>query len=228
MSEIIAQILRRGAQQVWELPLTETQIQQFQRYAELLVEWNSTRMNLTRLTSPQEIGVKHFLDSLSILKAVDLPPQARIIDLGTGAGLPGLALKIARPDLAVTLLDSTAKKLTFCRAVADDLGLAGITTLHARAEEAGKLAHHAASYAAVVARAVAPLERLLPWCAPFVGSDGLIVCLKGASVREEIPAAERVVRRLGLALAPPIAVLLPESDELLTRQIVVARKRDRL
>ena len=205
--------------------LTEAQLAQFGRYAELLVEWNATRMNLTRLTAPRDVAVKHFLDSLAVLKATDIPRGASVIDIGTGAGLPGLALKIARPDLALTLLDSTAKKLAFCRAVADELGLDAVTTLHARAEEAGRMPDHAAAYDLVTARAVAPLEKLLPWCAPFVRPNGLLVALKGASVADELPAARPVARRLGLTLLPPVAVTLPEADEPTVRQIVLARRR---
>ena len=225
MNELEA-ILRRGANAVWGLGLTETQIAQFQRYAELLTEWNATRLNLTRLIAPHDIAVKHFLDSLAVLKVQKITDGARVMDIGTGAGLPGLALKIARPDLRVTLLDGTAKKLTFCRAVADALELAGVTTLHARAEEAGRLDHKAAAYDLVLARAVAPLERLLPWCAPFVRPGGCVMALKGASVAEEMPSARPIARRLGLTLLPPVAVLLPEADEPLTREIVIARKRE--
>ena len=118
MDEIIS-ILRRGANETWGLALSDTQLDQFGRYAEMLVDWNATRMNLTRLVSPQDIAVKHFLDSLALLTVLTPAQGARVIDVGTGAGLPGLALKIARPDLRVTLLDSTAKKLSFCTAVAE-------------------------------------------------------------------------------------------------------------
>ena len=225
MPNILIDILRRGTNGDWGLGLTETQLAQFGRYAELLVEWNATRMNLTRLTAPRDIAVKHFLDSLAVLKAEDIPEGAAIIDIGTGAGLPGLALKIARPDLVLTLLDSTAKKLAFCRAVADELALDVVTTLHARAEDAGRMPGHAAAYDLVTARAVAPLEKLLPWCAPFVRPGGLVIALKGASVADELPAARPVARRLGLTLLPPVAVTLPEAEEPTVRQIVLARRR---
>jgi 16S rRNA (guanine527-N7)-methyltransferase len=225
VQDTVTEILRRGANAAWELGLNEAQLAQFGRYAELLVEWNATRMNLTRLTAPRDIAVKHFLDSLAVLKATDISEGASVIDVGTGAGLPGLALKIARPDLVLTLLDSTAKKLAFCRAVADELGLDGVTTLHARAEEAGRMPGHAAAYDLVTARAVAPLEKLLPWCAPFVRPGGLVVALKGASVADELAPARSVARRLGLTLLPSVAVTLPEADEPTVRQIVPARRR---
>jgi 16S rRNA (guanine527-N7)-methyltransferase len=219
------EIVRRGANEVWQLGLTETQLTQFARYAELLVEWNATRMNLTRLTSAQDIGVKHFLDSLALLTVVSLKPGARVIDVGTGAGLPGLALKIARPDLRLTLLDSTAKKLGFCRAVADDLGLEGVEIIHARAEAAAKRPELAGQFDLVTARAVAPLGRLLPWLAPFPVPGGLVVALKGAGAAEELAAALPFASVFGLRLLPLAEVALPEAEEPTVRQIVLARRR---
>ncbi len=197
----------------------------FDRYADLIVEWNATRLNLTRLTSPSEIAVKHFLDSLAPLAVLTPPHEAAVIDVGTGAGLPGLAWKIARPDLRVTLLDSTAKKLAFCRAVADDLGMTNVQTVHARAEDAGRRPELSGAFDVAVARAVAPLERLLPWMTPFLRPGGLLVALKGANVEEELPAARPVARRLGLILAPPVSLGLPETDEPILRQIVTATRQ---
>ena len=225
MDELVG-ILQRGANDGWGLGLTDAQLARFVRFAVLLVEWNATRLNLTRLTSPQDIAVKHFLDSLAVLKAATLPQGATVLDIGTGAGLPGLALKIARPDLAVTLLDSTAKKLAFCRAVADDLGLDAVTVRHARAGDAGRRPDQAPEYDIVTARAVAPLETLLPWCAPFVRPGGLVVALKGPSVADELPAARPVARRLGLTLLPTVALALPEAAAPTVRQIVLARRAD--
>lgn len=226
MEDSLTEILRRGANDVWGLGLTEEQIAQFVRYADLLTEWNATRMNLTRLTTPRDVAVKHFLDSLALLTVISLPPNARLLDVGTGAGLPGLALKIARPDVSVTLLDSTAKKLLFCRAVADELSLTNSETVHARAEDAAKRAELAQGFDVVIARAVAPLPTLLPWLAPFVTSGGMAVALKGAGVAEEIAAARPVARRLGLILEAPKAVSLPEAAEPTTRQIVIARRKE--
>lgn len=220
-------ILERGANDTWPLKLSDTQLLQFVRYAEILVEWNATRMNLTRLVSPRDIAVKHFLDSLALLTILTPAINSRVIDVGTGAGLPGLALKIARPDLRVTLLDSTAKKLGFCRAVADDLGLSTVETVHARAENAAKFPKLAGQFDLVVARAVAPLETLLPWLAPFVAPGGQIAALKGALVADEIAAARPIARRLGLSLSAPVAVALPEADEDTVRQIVLAARLEK-
>lgn len=224
MEPSLSDILRRGANDLWRLGLTETQIGQFDQYAALLVEWNATRLNLTRLTSPSDIAVKHFLDSLAVLTVISPPLNSSWIDVGTGAGLPGLALKIARPDLRLTLLDATAKKLAFCRAVAEALGLDDVQTVHARAEDAGREASHAGSYDFAVARAVAPLDKLLSWTAPFVKPGGLLVALKGANVVDELPAARPVARRLHLALRPPVAVSLPETEETLQRHLVLCDK----
>jgi 16S rRNA (guanine527-N7)-methyltransferase len=220
----LREILQRGANDAWHLGLTDTQLDQFVRYAEMLVEWNATRMNLTRLVSPRDIAVKHFLDSLAPLTVRTPPANARVLDVGTGAGLPGLALKIARPDLRVTLMDGTAKKLLFCRAVADDLGL-DMETVHARAEDAAKLPPLAGQFDWVAARAVAPLEMLLPWLAPFAAPNGLLLSLKGVTADSERIAARAVVKRLGLTLED-YGVRLPEADEEIVRQIVFASQKE--
>lgn len=224
MQDELTEILRRGANDAWGLGMTDAQIAQFARYAELLVEWNATRMNLTRLTGPRDIAVKHFLDSLAVLKSAVIPAGVSVIDVGTGAGLPGLAVQIARPDLRVTLLDSTAKKLGFCQAVADDLGLTQLRTVHGRAEDAGRDPAFAHRFQTVLARAVAPLERLLPWCAPFAAPGGQVIALKGGSVDAELPPARPAARRLGLTLRPPVSVDLPEAEEPLRHCLVIAAR----
>lgn len=221
VSTTLQEIVRRGANDAWQMGLSDDQLDRFALYGALLAEWNATRLNLTRIVTPEGIAIKHFLDSLAVLHMVDIPPGARIVDVGTGAGLPGLALKIARPDLALTLLDSTAKKLAFCRAVCDVLGLEDVQIVHARAEDAGRQAARAGQFDAAVARAVAPLETLLPWLAPFVRQGGLIVALKSVHVDDEMPAARPVARRLGIALRPPISLFLPQADEPTERRIVV-------
>ena len=222
MDVTLTDILARGANGAWSLGLTPEQLAQFDRYAELLVEWNASRLNLTRLTSPSDIAVKHFLDSLAPLTVLALPSGSSVIDVGTGAGLPGLAWKIARPDLRLTLLDATAKKLAFCRAVADSLDLEDVQTVHARAEDAGREARYGGTFDFAIARAVAPLDRLLPWLAPFVRPGGLLIALKGAGVDAELPAARVVARRLGLSLAAPQSVVLTEAVEPTRRHIITA------
>lgn len=223
---MLTEIVRRGANEVWGMGLSDEQLAQFARYADLLTEWNATRMNLTRLTSPRAVAVKHFLDSLALLTLLTPPPGARVLDVGTGAGLPGLALKIARPDLNLTLMDGTAKKLQFCRAVADDLGLADIETVHARAEEAARRADLAGRFDLITARAVAPLERLLPLLSPFLAPGGVAAALKGTGVAEEMAAARPVARRLGLTLVLLAAFALPEAEEPILRQIVLTTRKE--
>lgn len=228
MQEIVPQtvgeIVRRGANDAWNLGVTDPQIAQFEQYAALIVEWNETRMNLTRLTSPRDLAVKHFLDSLALLTRISLPLNARLLDVGTGAGLPGLALKIVRPDLRVTLMDSTAKKLTFCRAAADALGVVEVEIVHGRAEEAAGMPTLAGQFDFVVARAVAPLERLLPWLAPFACPGGQVIALKGTGAEEEMLAARPIARRFGLTFAPLMEISLPEAEEPILRRIVAAKK----
>lgn len=221
VSSTLEEIVRRGASEAWQMSLSDRQLAQFARYGALLAEWNATRLNLTRIATPEGIAVKHFLDSLAVLHAVSIPPNARMIDVGTGAGLPGLALKIARPDLALTLLDATAKKLAFCRAVTDDLGLEGVQIVHARAEDAGRQDEYAGQFDVAVARAVAPLDTLLPWLVPFVRPGGLVVALKSVHVDNELPAARTVARRLDVALSPPVSLFLPEADAPTERRIVL-------
>jgi len=223
VNQELTDALRDGANGVWSLGLTGHQLTQFSDYADLLREWNG-RMNLTRIVEPRDIAVKHFLDSLSVLAAIDITPASRIIDVGTGPGLPGIALKIARPDLDVTLVDSTAKKLTFCRAVIESLQLTGIRAEHGRAEDLSRAPQYAGQFDIAVARAVAPLEKLLPWLAPFVRPGGLVVAMKGAGVGDELVSAGAVSGRLKVKLRAPIGVDLPGAEEPTLRQIVVGMK----
>jgi len=223
LKEIIAERLQEVANGEWKLGLSDSQIGQFVTYAELLVEWNQ-KFNLTRLTAPEQIADGHFLDSLAMLQAVKMRQGGHVIDVGTGAGFPGIALKIARPDLMITLLDSTKKKLSFCDEVITRLGLDGIRTLHGRAEEVAREPQHNGSYEFVTARAVAPLDRLLGWCAPFVNVGGLIIAFKGSSVNEEMTGGIPAAKRLRLNLGKPIPIVIPGSETQSGRFIVTARR----
>lgn len=166
------------------------------RYGNLLLSCNE-RVNLTAITQPREVLYKHFYDCILFLKAVDVPFDSSLIDVGTGAGFPGLVLKLVRPDLNVTLLDSLQKRLRFLEDVIADLGLSGVTTLHARAEDAGKDPLYRERYDFSCARAVAPLGRLAEYCLPFVKPGGVFVAMKGANAEEEIAEACGACRLLG-------------------------------
>ncbi len=188
-------------------------------YAERLIETNR-QFNLTAVTDPDEVTVKHFADSLVLLGKTQFPAGASLLDVGTGAGFPGLALKLARPDLSVTVLDGTRKKLGFIRAVLEETGLAG-ETLHLRAEEAGKLPKYREKFDFVTARAVADMAVLVEYCLPFVRAGGLFLAMKSAAAEEEIQNAAGAVRLLGGKTEQNLLFDLVENTP---RRIVFVRK----
>lgn len=164
-------------------------------YGNLLLEWNE-KMNLTAITEPQDVLYKHFYDCLLFLKQVELPQGARVIDVGTGAGFPGMVLKIARPDISLTLLDSLNKRLVFLNDVLDKLNLTA-QTVHLRAEEGGKNPKFREKYDVACARAVAALPALCEYCLPFVKQGGYFVAMKGQDAQTEAAKAARAIRLLG-------------------------------
>lgn len=177
------------------IELDDTALERFDKYAELLVYWNE-RINLTSITEPDEIVYKHFVDSLILLKYVDIPGGAKLIDVGTGAGFPGLALLIARPDLNITLMDSTKKKLGVIEDILSNIDLSA-NVVHSRAEEAGKSADFREQYDFSTARAVTNLRDLSEICIPFVKQCGYFIPLKGAGAKEEIEDAKKAIDTLG-------------------------------
>lgn len=170
-------------------------LDRFDKYAELLVEWNK-HINLTAITDPDEIVYKHFLDSIVILKYVDIKPESKLIDVGCGAGFPGLPLLIARPDLKITFLDSTKKKLGVIADILEKLDLKA-EILHMRAEEAGKDSSYREQYDFATARAVTNLRDLSEICLPFVKKGSYFIPLKGAGAKEEIAGAEKAIKTVG-------------------------------
>ncbi len=209
----------------WQIALTPEQSAQFRAYADLLVDWNANRMNLTRLTSPHDIAISHFLDSLAITQICRIPHNARLIDVGTGAGFPGLAIKILRPDIKLTLLEATQKKLTFCQEVATQLGLQNTNFVHGRAEETGESRSFRGMFDVVTARAVAPMEKLVQWTEPFVSEAGCIVAWKGPSAEDEMAAAGREFRRRKLSWRIcPVGLPLSGDPQRVNRYILCQRE----
>ncbi len=175
--------------------LDDIALDRFDKYAEMIVETNKS-LNLTAITEPVEILYKHFVDSLSLLSVVDFDNNAKVIDVGTGAGFPGVCLLIARPDLKITLMDGTNKRLTFIADVLDELGL-NAEILHSRAELAGKDKDYREKYDIVTARAVANMNTLSEYCMPFVKVGGYFAPMKAAKADEELDSSEKAIHLLG-------------------------------
>lgn len=201
------------------ITLTNEQISRFETLSELLVEQNKT-MNLTAITDPDGIAVKHFADSISVLTAAEMLQGARVLDVGTGAGFPGIPLLIMRPDLDLTMIDSTAKKLKYVENTVNELGLIA-TTLHTRAEEAGQSKEYREKFDFVCSRAVAALNVLCEYCLPFVKQNGLFIAMKGAKAQEEIDGAKAAIKLLGGKIIAEKSFSLSDGGE---RTLVVIKK----
>lgn len=193
------------------IELNDESLERFDIYARLLIEW-SQKMNLTAIKTPDGIVSKHFTDSLAFLKFVNLPQGAKGIDVGTGAGFPGMVLKIARPDLDMSLLDGTQKRLTFLQAVMDEVGLQA-TTLHLRGEEAGKMAEYREQFDFATARAVSNLRDLSEYCLPFVKVGGTFAPMKAGEVEEEVALAKKAISVLGGKVDEIIPYSVPDCGD---------------
>ena len=194
------------------IPLTAEQIGQFSVYHEMLLDWN-TRMNLTALTAPEDVAVKHIIDSLTAYDAARFDGARTLIDVGTGAGLPGIPLAVYAPHLTVTLLDSLNKRVRFLTEVTAAMGLQNVRCIHARAEEAARTAEHRAAYDIAVSRAVARLPVLLEYTLPFVRVGGTLLALKGRAYAEEQKEARRAAEVLGGGRITARPVHLPGLDD---------------
>ena len=201
--------------------LTDRQIEQFLIYYELLTEWNSF-MNLTAITKYEDVLKKHFVDSVSLIQAVDVRKELTLIDVGTGAGFPGLALKIAYPELKVTLLDSLQKRIQFLDAVIEKLGLEGIETIHGRAEDFAKPQKLRESFDLCVSRAVANFSTLSEYCLPFVKVGGYFIPYKSEKIAQEKEEAKKALELLGGEFERQVEFMLPSSD--IYRNLFVIKK----
>ena len=201
------------------ISLSDDALAKFDLLAHLMIEQNKT-MNLTAITDPDGIAVKHFADSISALTAADFESGARVLDVGTGAGFPGLPLLIVRPDLKLTMLDSTAKKLKYVSSAAESLGLSP-EILHARAEEAGRKPEYREGFDIVCSRAVAALNVLCEYCLPFVKVGGCFIAMKSAKAGEEIEQAQAAIKLLGGKITDEKSFKLSDGGE---RNLIVIKK----
>ena len=218
MERVSAYLKEYGAQ--WGVPFSQEQLDRFDTYGDLLTDWN-TRMNLTAILEPQAMAVKHFLDSVLPLQVVEFPQGASLIDVGTGAGFPAVPMKIVRPDLQVTLLDSLNKRVTFLKALCGELGLP-CEAIHARAEEGGRQERLRERFDFATARAVAHLRELSEYCLPFVKVGGAFLALKGGDCQQELQEAAYAIRQLGGQVERVEHLELPLDNR---RTVVVIRKR---
>ena len=215
--EIFSEELEIAAKQI-EIELTKEQIEKYYNYMNLLLEWNE-RINLTAIIEPREIILKHFIDSLTIAKYIK--DDEKLIDVGTGAGFPGIPLSIVKENTDIVLLDSLNKRINFLQVVKESLKLENITTIHGRAEEFGKNRKERETYDIATSRAVAPLNILLEYLLPLVKVGGKAICMKGSNI-EEIENAKNALEILGGQIEKIEEITLPNSD--IKRNIIIVKK----
>lgn len=201
--------------------LGEKQQYQFSRYLDLLLEWNQ-KFNLTAITEPKEIIVQHFLDSISTLKLKQMEGQSRILDMGSGAGFPGIPLKIMEPQLQVSLVDSVQKKVGFLNEIIEQLELNDTVAIHARAEDLANLKEQREAYDLVVSRAVAELRVLSEYCLPFLKKDGYFISHKGPGAADEVELAKNAIKLLGGEWLETVEARIPYSDR--THNLIIIKK----
>ena len=214
------EILRQGIED-FGIEASDKMLADFQKYKEILVEWNQ-KMNLTGIEDEKEVFIKHFLDSVSAITKGYIKNGMSLIDVGTGAGFPGMPLRICLPELKVTLLDSLNKRINFLQEVANQLDIDDIEFIHGRAEDFGKSEEYRECFDIATARAVAGLPALMEFCVPFVKVGGYFVCLKGPNANLELEESKKAMEALGLEYIEKIDIKLPEID--LDHNILVFKK----
>jgi 16S rRNA (guanine527-N7)-methyltransferase len=212
------QLLKDLSKQI-NIELTDEQVDKFEKYQDLLLEWNE-KINLTAIIEENDVILKHFIDSLTISKYFN--DNNKIIDVGTGAGFPGIPLKIVNETLNVTLLDSLNKRINYLNDVVDKLGFECVETIHGRAEELSRNSKYREQYDVVTARAVANLKTLSEYCIPFVKLGGYFVCMKGSNIEEEMMIAKEHIKELGCKIEEVVEFVLPETD--MKRNVIVMKK----
>lgn len=217
MDQMLADFLKSGAAE-YGAELDDSMVRLFFEYKRLLLEWNE-KMNLTAITDDKDIILKHFVDSLSILPYIK--EAKKIVDVGTGAGFPGIPLKIALPGLDAVLMDSLEKRIKFLETVIDELGLKGTEAVHIRAEDAGRFDSFREAFDAAVARAVAAMPVLLEYCLPLVKTGGIFIAMKGSS-EDEVAASKKALDILGGEIQEVRNFVLPGSD--IKRSVIIVRK----
>lgn len=193
-----------------DIEITNTQLTAFEKYAELLILWNQ-KMNLTAITDKKEIAVKHFIDSISVLKSYNPPQNSKLIDIGTGAGFPGIPLKIMRPDIELCLLDSLNKRITFLKEVCREIKI-NVELIHGRAEEYGQNPQYRESFDTVVSRAVANLPSLCEYCIPYLKTGGSFISMKGPDGENELKLSKNAIKLLGGKSEQISTLTLPDNS----------------
>ena len=204
-----------------KINLTQIQQDQFYRYYKMLIKQNEV-MNLTSITEYKDVVVKHFVDSLSIVKAYHFSETTKVIDIGTGAGFPGVPIKIVFPEVEITLLDSLNKRISFLNEVIKELDLKKITAIHGRAEDYAKPSSLREKYDLCVSRAVANLSTLSEYCLPFVKTGGTFISYKSNKIEDEIKASEKAIKILGGNIKTQVEFILPGSD--IDRNLILIEK----
>ena len=203
-----------------DIVFTEEQLEQFYKYMNLLIEWNE-KINLTAIIEPKEIILKHFIDSLTILKYVN--DNEKMLDVGTGAGFPGIPIKIMNENIEITLLDSLNKRINFLNEVINKLKLKNISAIHSRVEDYGKNNKYREKYDIVTSRAVANLATLSEYMLPMLKIKGKSICMKGSDIKEEVKNSKRAIDILGGEIVNIEELVLPKSDN--RRNLIIIEKK---